>query len=43
MAKPDTKLVYETPLFVGQWNPPQPNDLNGKVYGGIHPHLDLSL
>jgi hypothetical protein len=36
MAKRDTKLVYETPLFVGQGNPPLLDDLTGKVYRGIY-------
>ena len=30
-----TKLVYETPLFVGQETPPR-NDLTTKVYEGVH-------
>jgi hypothetical protein len=44
MAKPYTKLVYETPLFVGQGTP-SCNDLTAKVYGGVHtlPPLDLNM
>jgi hypothetical protein len=43
-----TKLVYETPLFVGQGTPSsRPRDLTRKVYESIHtlpyPPLDLKL
>jgi hypothetical protein len=35
MTKLDTKLVYETPLFVGQGTPLR-NNLIAKVYISIH-------
>jgi hypothetical protein len=35
-----TKLVYETPLFVGQGIPsPRPRDLTSKVYEHTYPTL----
>ena len=35
MAKPQQIGVWD-PLVCGTRDPPPPNDLNGKVYGGIH-------
>ena len=44
MIKLDTKLVYETPLFVGQGTPSS-QGLIVKVYEGIHilPSYGLEL
>jgi len=45
MAKPDTKLVYETSLFVGQVTYLCIVILTAKVYGSVHtlPALDSNL
>ena len=43
MSSQRIKLVYETPLFVGQGTPPPPNGLTDKIYQDIHTLPPLCL